>query len=509
VPVTIDGHVLFRVRGVTAYPAAQRAQAIAGRIEALAADESQSAESLHAVESAQWTDILAGDRFIMSVSDADTRIEGPGITHPVLAKLYLNRIKTAVADYRAERTPAQLLRVAVAFAGSTLILALLLFVIFHITRWSSKRFERRYQSAIQKLESKSFRLVSAASVWRIVHVVFRITSLLVSLSLILFYSHFTLGLFPWTRSYAENFRSLTITPLLALLGQLASTAPKLLVVALIAFVARYALRMARSTFTAIRQGRLKVSGFDPEWSDPTYHIIRVLVIAFAVVVAYPYIPGSESPAFKGVTIFMGVLFSLGSSAFLANLIAGYTMTYRRAFYPGDRIKVGDLMGDVTEVGLMVTHLRSVKNEELVVPNSLILNSNVVNYSSFAREQGLILHTTVGIGYETPWRQVEAMLLMAAERTLGLRREPPPFVLQKSLDDFAVSYEINVYSDRPLAMYQLYTELHRNILDVFNQYGVPIMTPSYIADPATPKVVPKDQWFAEPAQAPPIRRTGDT
>ena len=144
-----------------------------------------------------------------------------------------------------------------------------------------------------------------------------------------------------------------------------------------------------------------------------------------LVVCYPYIPGSQSPAFKGVTIFIGVLFSLGSSSFLAKLIAGYTMTYRRAFRVGDRIKVADLMGDVTQVGLMVTSLRSVKNEETVVPNPLILNSNLVNYSSIARERGLILHTTVGIGYETPWRQVEAMLLIAAERTRGLQREPQP------------------------------------------------------------------------------------
>jgi len=183
------------------------------------------------------------------------------------------------------------------------------------------------------------------------------------------------------------------------------------------------------------------------------------------------------------------------------------MTYRRAFHPGDRIMVGDLMGDVTQIGLMVTHLRSVKNEELVVPNSLILNSNVINYSSLAREQGLILHTTVGIGYETPWRQVEAMLLLAAERTPGLLREPSPYILHKALGDFAVNYELNVYCDRPSAMYQLYTELHRNILDVFNEYGVQIMTPAYVADPAEAKVVPKDQWFAEPAQAPPLRRTG--
>ena len=506
-PVIIDGHVLFRVRGVTAYPAALRAQAIAGRVYALAADEAQSTDLLHVVESEHSTDILAGDRPIMSVVNADARVEGPGITRQMLAKLYLNRIKTAVVDYRAERTPAQLVRGAVRAIGSTLVFALLLFVIFRTTRWATRLFEHRYQLAIQRLETTASRLVSAASIWRVVRFVSRLLSLSVALALTLIYVHFILGLFPWTRGFAADFRALTVAPLLLLLGELAGTVPKLLVIAVIVFAARYVLRTARAAFTAIKQGRLAISGFEPDWSDSTYNIVRVLIIALAVVVSYPYFPGSESPAFKGISIFIGVLFSLGSSAFLANLIAGYTMTYRRAFHLGDRIKVGDLMGDVIEVGLMVTHLRSVKNEELVVPNSVILNSNLINYSSLSREHGLILHTTVGIGYETPWRQVEAMLLVAAERTSGLLREPPPFILQKSLDDFAVTYELNVFCDQPLAMYQLYTELHRNILDVFNEYGVQIMTPSYIADPAAPKLVPKDQWFAEPAQAPPIRRTG--
>ncbi|HEX9185583.1 MAG TPA: mechanosensitive ion channel domain-containing protein, partial [Vicinamibacteria bacterium] len=152
-----------------------------------------------------------------------------------------------------------------------------------------------------------------------------------------------------------------------------------------------------------------------------------------------------------------------------------------------------------EVRLQVTHVRSVKNEEIVVPNSSLLNSNVVNYSALARTRGLILHTTVGIGYETPWRQVEAMLREAAERTPGLLREPPPFVLQKSLGDFCVVYEVNAYCDAPAEMAALYTRLHQSILDVFNEYGVQIMTPAYEGDPEQPKVVPKDQWWSAPAR----------
>ncbi|MGH7335326.1 MAG: mechanosensitive ion channel family protein, partial [Candidatus Rokuibacteriota bacterium] len=176
---------------------------------------------------------------------------------------------------------------------------------------------------------------------------------------------------------------------------------------------------------------------------------------------------------------------MGSSSAISNVIAGYTMTYRRTFKVGDRVKIGDVIGDVIEMRLQVTHVRSLKNEEVIVPNSLILNSQVVNYTSLARTQGLILHTTVGIGYETPWRQVEAMLLAAAERTPGLLQDPRPFVLQTSLGDFAVNYELNVYCGDPQLMMPLYTAVHRNVLDVFNEYGVQIMTPSYEADPEQP------------------------
>jgi small-conductance mechanosensitive channel len=181
------------------------------------------------------------------------------------------------------------------------------------------------------------------------------------------------------------------------------------------------------------------------------------------------------------------------------MIAGYSMTYRQTFRAGDIVKIGAHVGAVETAGLMVTRLRTPKNEEVIVPNSQILGADVVNYSTLARKGGLILHTTVGIGYETPWRQVEAMLLEAASRTEGLLKEPRPFVLQTALGDFAVTYEINVYSDAPARMPQLYAALHRNILDVFNEYGVQIMTPEYESDPEHPKVVRREDWYLAPAK----------
>jgi small-conductance mechanosensitive channel len=181
------------------------------------------------------------------------------------------------------------------------------------------------------------------------------------------------------------------------------------------------------------------------------------------------------------------------------MMAGYAMIYRRAFKVGDRISIDNITGDVTEKRLMVTHLRTIKNEEVVVPNSTIINSSIINYSTLATRGGLILHTTVGIGYETPWRQVEAMLLLAAARTPGLLEEPAPFVLQRSLGDFAVTYELNAYCDNAQAMARLYTAMHRSVLDVFNEHGVQIMTPAYEGDPEVAKVVPKDRWYLSPAK----------
>jgi small-conductance mechanosensitive channel len=218
-------------------------------------------------------------------------------------------------------------------------------------------------------------------------------------------------------------------------------------------------------------------------------------------VAYPYVPGSQSDAFKGISLFLGLIVSIGSSSIIANIIAGYSLAYRRPFKIGDRVKINDTVGDVMEMRILVARLRSLKNEEIVIPSTSILNGEVTNYSTLAAEQGLILHTTVGIGYETPWRQVEAMLKLAADRTPGLLREPAPYVLQKSLGDFAVNYELNVHCDDPKQMMPLYSALHRSILDVFNEYGVAIMTPAYESDPEEPKLVPRDRWYAEPAAPP--------
>jgi small-conductance mechanosensitive channel len=261
---------------------------------------------------------------------------------------------------------------------------------------------------------------------------------------------------------------------------------------------RWLLRLARLFFDSIERGTIVFENFEPEWSVPTYRIERLVVVAFAVVVAYPFVPGSDTEAFKGVSLFLGLVLSLGSSSTVSNIVAGYMLTYRRAFKIGDRIRIGSTLGDVAATRLQVTHLRTPKNEEVVVPNATILNAEVINYTTLSRTTGLILHTTVDIGYDTPWRQVEAMLLLAARRTEGVRTEPRPFINQLALGVFAITYELNVYVDDSHRMLAYYSALHRNILDVFNEHGVVIMTPAYEGDPEQPKLVPQERWFAAPA-----------
>jgi len=496
--VTLDGEVLFSVRGVEAYPAEKRAQVIGGRIKAIAADPSVAVEALRLAETERGTDILAGDRFVMTVTGDDS--ERGGVSRQFMARAMRQRIAEAVAAYRSERTPRALLIKTGVAAGATLVAWLLLLGVRRGFRRIHALVEGRTKGAVEGLEAHSFRLVQAKKISAALRGLIVSLRVLAIMVVVYGYLHVVLELYPWSRSLSHQLSAIFLDPLANMGASFLNELPNLVFLAILTLVTRYLLKFVKLFFSGVEKGTIAFANFDPDWAWPTYRIIRFLVIAFAVVVAYPYIPGSRSAAFQGVSIFIGVIFSLGSSSLIANLIAGYSMTYRRAFRVGDRIQVGDVTGDVTESGLMVTRIRTIKNEEVVVPNSTILSNHIVNYSTLAKQAGLILHTTVGIGYETPWRQVEAMLIMAAEQTPGLRKEPPPFVLQKNLGDFCVIYEINAHCDDPQAMARLYTDLHRNILDLFNEYGVQIMTPAYERDPQQPKLVPKAQWFAAPARS---------
>jgi small-conductance mechanosensitive channel len=484
------------VRGVSAYPAEERARQIARRIEDLARNPGIAPEAVKAVPAEGVLNITAGDVFLLAVTDADARVEG--LESGTLARVYVERIQRALRAYRDARQPAVLLRGAQRSLAATAILLVALLALGRLFRSLEGRIARRYGERVRSVQIQSFQILRAQRIRDAFSFLVRVVRAMTAAVLVYFWLDYVLSAFPVTRPLAARLLSLVLDPLSRLASGLLTQLPDLAFLLVLFVLTRWLLALTRLFFDAVSAGHVTLSGFESVWAAPTYRLVRLAVIAFALVVAYPYIPGSSSAAFQSISIFLGVMFSIGSSSFIANIIAGYSMTYRRAFRLGDRIQVGEVFGDVSEIRLQVTHVRSVKNEEMVIPNSTLLNSTVVNYSALARSRGLILHTTVGIGYETPWRQVEAMLLLAAERTEGLAREPVPFVLQKSLGDFCVVYEINVPCDAPAQMAVLYSRLHRNILDVFNEYGVQIMTPAYEGDPERPKVVPKEQWWTAPA-----------
>jgi small-conductance mechanosensitive channel len=255
--------------------------------------------------------------------------------------------------------------------------------------------------------------------------------------------------------------------------------------------------MVRFYFGAIERGSTHLRGFEPEWSMPSYKLVRALVIALALVMGYPYLPGAGTDALKGISLFTGLVFSLGATTAVSSVIAGYMNTFGRVFKVGDVIQVGETLGAVTYIRLTTTRIRTIRNEEVSIPNSMITGSSLINYSALARERGLILQTEFGIGYQVPWRQVHAMLLDAARRTPDLLTSPAPFVIQRQLGEFAITYQLNVYKGDAIGMIAARSALHQNILDVFNENGVQIMTPAYEGDPETPKVVAKENWFTPP------------
>jgi small-conductance mechanosensitive channel len=489
--VKVDGHLLFYIRGITSYSAQERSAIITKRIINAASNHSISSDSVKVVSREDRESIYAGSEFIMNLFDLDGQAEG--VSRGVLAELLQKKIAQAIDAHRYERSRPVLLKKILWAAGAALLLVVILFVVLWLIKRLNARLQKRIKTRIESVENISFSLIRSNQLWKALDLMFKIVKIIIIVVIVTIFMQYILGLFPWTNNVATYTLNLFLDPILKIARGIVHFLPSLAFLIVIFLITRYLLKLIKLFFTGINQGGIVIKGFDPEWAFSTFRIVRIFIFAFAVIIAYPYIPGSESSAFKGVSVFLGVLFSLGSSSFISNLIAGYSMTYRGAFKKGDRINVDNQVGFVEEQRLLVTRLRSVKNEEIVIPNSVLLNSNIINYSTKAKDAGLILHTTVGIGYETPWRKVEAMLKLAADRTDGLMKQPSPFVLQQSLGDFAVTYEINVYCNDASKMPFLYSALHQNILDVFNENNVQIMTPAYEGDPETPKVVPKDKW----------------
>jgi small-conductance mechanosensitive channel len=479
VPIVIDGLEVLRIYGSAGQFSAQdRAPGIEERIVSIAEKGFAGKLQTRPIPSEKATAILAGNSIIMAVTDADAELAGVG--REELAARYAAAIETAIAGYRARHTWWSFLTAMTRSLVVWTIFCITAWLIWKAIGWVDLRLKRRFRAraaAAGGTGGPNFLFERAAFVLMTgVKLIAGIT-LLAEFSFLLSY---TFSLFPQTAGIS--------TTLLQYLRQTFGSVGLAIVqympsggfVVITILVTHYVLRMLKFLAQSVERGDLSIKGLHPEMAKPTYQLLRLLVLLFAIVVAFPYLPGGNSEAFKGVSIFVGLLLSLGSSSAVSNVLAGLVLTYMRPYRAGDRVKIADTIGDVLEKSLLVTRLLTIKNVEVVIPNSAILGNQILNYSALARSRGLILNTTVTIGYDAPWRTVHDLLIRAALGTEGILADPPPFVLQTSLNDFHISYELNAYTDRANDFQNIYSRLHQAIQDCFNEAGVEIMSPTFYA-----------------------------
>jgi small-conductance mechanosensitive channel len=314
-----------------------------------------------------------------------------------------------------------------------------------------------------------------------------------------------LGFFPATHTLSVELLNYLIEPIKMIGREVIASVPDIIAIVIIIIVTNYVIKLIRMVFKGMERGAITFQGFHREWATPTYTIVRFFVLVFAAVAIFPYIPGSHSEAFRGISVFLGVLVSLGAAGSFSNIIAGVVLTYMRPFIIGDRVKIADTVGDIMEKTLLVTRVRTIKNVDITIPNALVLNSHIINFSSSSmKPPPLILHTSVTIGYDAAWQKVHELLIAAAKQTTHILETPEPFVLQTGLDDFYVRYEINAYTGAPNKMAAIYSELHQHIQDQFNEAGVEIMSPHYTQIRDGNQTTIPDQYLPKGYQAPAFR-----
>ena len=418
------------------------------------------------------------------------------------------RLQRALEEAHEARTPGVRLR---ATARSRAVRAVAV-----LARGGLARRRRAATSRLMDLSAKTVARTGVASAEavrasRAVQIERRlVNAVAILLDLAIFYVAvtFVLRQFPYTRPWGESMRAFLIGTAQTLGLNAANAVPGFFTVAVILVLARLFTRVVAAYFNAVEGGRVSPPPWmHPETAQPTRRLITAGTWLFAIVVAYPYMPGAETEAFKGVSVFVGLMFTLGSAGIVQHVMSGFMITYSRAIRVGDFVRLGEVEGTVTQIGILSTKVRTPRREEITIPNAVVTSNIAIDYSRFAHTDGVMTSTSVTIGYDTPWRQVEALLLAAAERTAGVRHEPKPIVIQAALEDFYVKYVLLVSLEQQDRKALVLNQLHANIQDQFNEHGVQIMSPNYEADPAAPKIVPKKDWYAAPAGEPVAQASG--
>ena len=479
VPVVADGDTLFSLyvnRG--GYTPRDRAEMVAEALDKIKSTRSSEADSVYTLDHDGYTYLMYGERVVVTLTDYDALWQG--VSRAELAQRYKPLLEAKIADMKKVHSFKGIALRAVLF----LLVLFVQYLLFKFTNYLFRKL-RRYiirlkQQRLKPVIVRDYELINKRQLGRIMIFFSNILRYIVLLIQLTFTVPVLFAIFPQTEKLALTIFSYIIEPVKMVLRAIGDYIPNLFIILVIWFGIRYLIKGLRYIAGEIENGKLKINGFYPDWARPTFNIVRFLLYAFMIAMIYPYLPGSDSGVFQGISVFVGLIVSLGSSTVIGNIIAGLVITYMRPFKIGDRIKLNETTGNVIEKTPFVTRLRTPKNEVVTIPNSFILSSHTVNFSASARQFGLIIHTTVTIGYDVPWRQVHQLLINAARLTPGVEESPKPFVLETELQDYYPCYQINAYIKDADRQAQIMTDLLQNIQDTFNEAGVEIMSPKYVA-----------------------------
>ncbi|WP_448777075.1 mechanosensitive ion channel family protein [Bacteroides congonensis] len=493
IPVVADGDTLFYLftkRG--GYTPQQRAQMTGAAVEELGKRFNLRPDSVSIDHSDIVSDLMYGNKVLLSLTDQDALWEG--VSRDSLAKERRENVVSKLHEMKAEHSIWRMVKRILYFV----LVIVGQYLLFRLTNWLFRKVKARIlrlkDTKIKPVSIQGYELLDTQKQANLLVFLASVGRYILMALQLLFTVPLIFIIFPQTEGLAYRLLGYIWNPIKNIFIGIVDYIPKLFTIIVIWYAVKYLVRLVLYLAREVEAGRLKINGFYPDWAMPTFHIIRFLLYAFMIAMIYPYLPGASSGVFQGISVFVGLIVSLGSSTVIGNIIAGLVITYMRPFKMGDRIKLNDTTGDIIEKTPLVTRIRTPKNEVVTVPNSFIMSSHTVNYSTSAREYGLIIHSEVSIGYDIPWRQVNQILIDAALNTPGVVDDPRPFVLETSLSDWYPVYQINAYIKEADKMAQIYSDLHQNIQDKFNEAGIEIMSPHYMAvRDGNASTMPKDDW----------------
>lgn len=491
IPVIVEGdtlYYLFAKRG--GHTPQQRAEMNAAAITELGKRFNLQPDSVYIDSSDIVTDLMYGNKVLSSFTDQDGLWEGCSRDQLAAAKrkVIVDKLKVMKDEHSLWQLGKRILYFILVIVGQ--------FLLFKLTIWLFNKLKARIQRLKDtKLKPISIQDYELLDTQKQVNLLVFLASLLryaVMLLQLILTVPLLFAIFPQTKDLAYKLFSYIWEPIKSIFLGIVEYIPNLFTIFVIWLAVKYLVRLVRYLASEIQSERLKIGGFYADWAMTTFHIVRFLLYAFMIAMIYPYLPGSKSGVFQGISVFVGLIVSLGSSTVIGNIIAGLVITYMRPFKLGDRIKLNDTTGNVIEKTPLVTRIRTPKNEVVTIPNSFIMSSHTVNFSQSARDYGLIIHSEVSIGYDIPWRKTHQLLIEAALNTPGVVDDPRPFVLETSLQDYYPVYQVNAYIKDANQLAQVYSDLHQNIQDRFNEEGIEIMSPHYIATrDGSETTIPKD------------------